>query len=351
MKITIIPFALLGLSSAHVTLMGREPQAPPPPGPGELIGGAIKDGIKDWGPAGSLKPPASPKPPIKNMPGSILPYHKSKDPNIQTGVTRIPGSPLGPAKKCRPCPKKRDICCDSAGKPIKETKPPKTQGKTPSKTPTKGRPVYKPTRFAVPKSAGKAATFMLVAPYAHDALDAIKRWDNPVGHAVSCFDNAMASLQEAIGGPQRTDIYGNELKYKMTKAIGNALQLGFETTWDKRERLAKEAAAKEAARRAEEEKEKKRIKGLEDLAQICEKTGSQQGPEDAQLKTQITQSCQKLETAVKKVQAQEEARKGKNVKRKPNYWFGRCRYNSKKLPDIGAQCGNECRAILSLLGG
>ncbi|OAA46798.1 Heat-labile enterotoxin IIA, A chain [Beauveria brongniartii RCEF 3172] len=329
MKITTLTFALLRLCSAHVTLIGREPQAPAPPGPGELIGGAVKDGIKDWGPAGSLKPPASPKPPIRNMPGSISPYHKPQDPNIQTGVTRIPGSPLGPAKKCRPCLKKRDICCDSTGKPTKDTKPPKTPpktpGKTPSNTPTKHRLVYKPSRFAVPKSAGKAAVFMLVAPYAHNALDAIKRWDNPIGRAVSWFDNAMASLQEAIGGPQRTDIYGNELKYKMTKAIGSALQLGFETTWDKRERLAKEAAAKEAARRAEEEKENQRIKGLEELAQICEKTGSQQGPGDAQLKTQITQSCQRLETAVKKVQAQEEARKRKSVKPEPIYWFGKCR--------------------------
>ncbi|KAM3537757.1 hypothetical protein ARSEF1564_009312 [Beauveria bassiana] len=174
--------------------------------------------------------------------GSIPPYHKPKDPNIKTGVTRIPGSPLGPAKKSRPCLKKRDVCWDRASKPIEETKPPKTPpktpGKTPSKTPTKSRPVYKPSRFKVPKSAGNAAVFMLVAPYVHDALDAIKRWDNPIGRAVSWFDNAMASLQESIGGPQRTDIYGNELKYKMTKAIGSALQLGFETTWDKHELLA-----------------------------------------------------------------------------------------------------------------
>ncbi|KAM3537768.1 hypothetical protein ARSEF1564_009323 [Beauveria bassiana] len=139
-------------------------------------------------------------------------------------------------------PAKRDVCWDRASKPIEETKPPKTPpktpGKTPSKTPTKSRPVYKPSRFKVPKSAGNAAVFMLVAPYVHDALDAIKRWDNPIGRAVSWFDNAMASLQESIGGPQRTDIYGNELKYKMTKAIGSALQLGFETTWDKHELLA-----------------------------------------------------------------------------------------------------------------
>ncbi|KAK8150429.1 hypothetical protein G3M48_001901 [Beauveria asiatica] len=48
-------------------------------------------------------------------------------------------------------------------------------------------------------------------------------------------------------------------------------------------------------------------------------------------KTQITQSCQKLETAVKKVQAQEETRKRGSVKPEPIYWFGKCKTRSYKL--------------------
>ncbi|OAA74664.1 hypothetical protein LEL_08245 [Akanthomyces lecanii RCEF 1005] len=322
MKIAILHLALLGLSSAHVANLARVPQGPTPPG--QLIGDAIKAGIKDWGPAGSLKPPSSPKPPLRQMPGSPVPYHKPKDPNIKTGVTRIPGQPLGPQKKCKPCFRKRDICCDSSGKPAKPAK-------APAKGPSKANKPYKMARFSVPKSAGRAAVFMLVAPYAHSALDSIKQWDNPIGHGVKWFDDAMASLQEAIGGPQRDDIYGNELKYKMIKGIGGALQLGFETDWDKNQRLQAEAAAKEEARRQEEDKEKQRIQGLEELAVVCEKMGTEQ-PEDAELTTQIQQSCTKLADAVKRVQAREAAEAKKKVKPEAFYWFGKCKVSLSPSP-------------------
>ncbi|ATY62198.1 hypothetical protein A9K55_009095 [Cordyceps militaris] len=346
MKIAILHLALLGLSSAHVAILGRAPQAPTPPGPGKQIVDAIKGGIKDWGPAGSLKPPSSPRPPLRQMPGSPKPYHKPSDPNIKPGVTRIPGQPLGPQKKCKPCLRKRDICCDSSGKPVKAAKP----SKTPAKGPSKVTKPYKMARFSVPKSAGKAAVFMLVAPYAHSALDSIKQWDNPIGQGVKWFDGAMASLQEAIGGPQRDDIYGNELKYKMIKGIGSALQLGFETDWDKSKRLQAEAAAKEKARKQEEDKEKQRVKGLEELAVVCEKMGTER-PDDAKLTTQIQQSCTKLADAVKRVQAREAAEAKKKIKREPIYWFGKCKCNKNKLPKYGTKCANECRAMLSLLGG
>ncbi|KAF1734735.1 hypothetical protein CRV24_006281 [Beauveria bassiana] len=356
MKVAILCLALLGLSSAHVAILGRAPQAPTPPG--QLIADAIKDGIKDWGPAGSLKPPSSPKPPLRQMPGSPTPYRKPKDPNIKPGVTRIPGQPLGPQKKCKPCFRKRGLCCDSSGKPVKPVKDPakapfKAPAKGPSKAPAKGfskvsKP-YRMARFSVPRSAGKAAVFVLVAPYAHSALDSIKQWDNPIGYGLKWFDDAMASLQEAIGGPQRNDIYGNELKYKMVKGIGGALQLGFETDWDKNQRLQREATAKENARRQEEIKEQQRIKGLEELAVLCERISTER-PEDAKLTTEIQQSCTKLADAVKRVEAQEMAKKKKKIKPEPIYWFGKCKCNANKLPKYGAKCASECRAMLSLLG-
>ncbi len=310
MKIAIIPLVLFGLSSAHVTLMSREPQVPEKPGPGKQILDVAKDGIKDWGPFGSLKPPKYPGAPIRNMPGSPRPYHKPHDPNVKTGVTTIPGSPLGPKKKCKPCLRKRDICCDSSGKPIKETtstKPTKTQtpGKRPAARPRPG--VYRPSRFSVPRSAGKAVVFAAVAPYAQNALDAVKRWDNPIGKAVSWFDDAMASLQEAIGGPQRADIFGNELKYKIIKGLGKALQ-PWETDYERYQRQWKEALERERALEAEKRAETERIKVLEDLANVCEKMGTEE-PADAKMDAQLTETCQQLETAMKKVQAQEDSEK------------------------------------------
>lgn len=60
--------------------------------------------------------------------------------------------------------------------------------------------------------AGKALAVDIVAPYAHDLLNYLKKLDNPVGWAVTWFDDAMNNLQEAIGGEQVASIYGNKLK-------------------------------------------------------------------------------------------------------------------------------------------
>ncbi|KAM3528351.1 hypothetical protein NHJ13051_002475 [Beauveria bassiana] len=69
--------------------------------------------------------------------------------------------------------------------------------------------------FRVSARAGGAVAFAVLSPYAHDVLDLVKSWDNPIGHAVTWFDNSMASLQEAIGGPQVPEIYGNTLKLRL----------------------------------------------------------------------------------------------------------------------------------------
>ncbi|KAK8912212.1 hypothetical protein VCV18_012703 [Metarhizium anisopliae] len=165
----------------------------------------------------------------------------------------------------------------------------------------KGSKVGKSSRFRVPKSAGKAIAFTAVAPYAHDLLDKLKQWDNPIGHAVKWFDDAMASLQEAIGGPQRKDIYGNELKGKI---IDGLKRISYETTYNMQERLTREAIARERARLDEEEKENSRIKGLEELAETCEKMDTEK-PEDANFATQLEESCGKLAAEMKKIEDKE----------------------------------------------
>lgn len=60
---------------------------------------------------------------------------------------------------------------------------------------------------------------MAVVPYVHDLVNLLKKWDSPIGHAVKWFDDVITSLQEVIGGPQRKDIYGNELKGRITDAL------------------------------------------------------------------------------------------------------------------------------------
>lgn len=62
--------------------------------------------------------------------------------------------------------------------------------------------------------AGRIAAFTVLAPFAHDVLDAVKSWDNPIGVLVTWFDDAMGSIQEAIGGPPARTIHGNQLKLR-----------------------------------------------------------------------------------------------------------------------------------------
>ncbi|PQK18062.1 hypothetical protein BB8028_0010g00510 [Beauveria bassiana] len=120
--------------------------------------------------------------------GSLKLPHKY--PLGKPGVSRIPGSPLGPQKKCRPCKRKRQLCCSSVG--------------------NGSRPIQKSSKIRLTKAVSKAAAFTLLAPHARELLEAIKY--SPVGAPVRWFDDAMASVQQAIGGPQRDDIDGNDLK-------------------------------------------------------------------------------------------------------------------------------------------
>ncbi|KIE02728.1 Heat-labile enterotoxin IIA, A chain, partial [Metarhizium majus ARSEF 297] len=69
-------------------------------------------------------------------------------------------------------------------------------------------------KFRAGARAGGAVAFAALSPYAHDVLAIVKSWDNPIGHAVSWFDDTITSIQEAIGGPQVPEIYGNTLKLR-----------------------------------------------------------------------------------------------------------------------------------------
>ncbi|KAM3513776.1 hypothetical protein MY11210_002589 [Beauveria gryllotalpidicola] len=207
MRITLFSIVAIGLASANLgTRQAPSPIQKSDP-PGKQICDAACRGMLNWGLNGALKPPATAQPPLKKMPlGLGLPRPESRpDPSIKTGVTRVPGQPLGP-QKCRPCRRKRQLCC--GGPQTKEN--PKGNN---------GRPIHSTVRTRVTRAVGKAAAFSLLVPHARNLLEAIKEWDNPIGHAVKWLDGAIVSLQEAIGGPQRYDIDGNDLKAKLICAL------------------------------------------------------------------------------------------------------------------------------------
>lgn len=56
-------------------------------------------------------------------------------------------------------------------------------------------------KFRAGARAGGAVAFAALSLYAHDVLNIVKSWNNPIGKAVSWFNNTMTSIQEAIGGP------------------------------------------------------------------------------------------------------------------------------------------------------
>ncbi|OAA51813.1 hypothetical protein NOR_00406 [Metarhizium rileyi] len=200
MKITTFLTAST-LASISLAVLQGLPKGTEGSQPGQDMCDAACRGIPNWGLNKDLQPPKSPNSPLRKMPlGLGMPTSPQKGNTgaaVRTGVTRIPGQPLGPKKKCRPCPRKRQLlCCGTFGFN------PKASGSR--------------ARLTV---AGKAAAFAFLVPVVQDLFEAIKNWDNPVGKSVLWFDNAIASVQEMIGGPSRSDIYGNDLKARLLCAL------------------------------------------------------------------------------------------------------------------------------------
>ncbi|KAM3506485.1 hypothetical protein MY11210_007526 [Beauveria gryllotalpidicola] len=362
MKISITFLALLGLSCAQ----------PPPGPPTKEIQDLIVNGIKDWGPASNLKPPSSPKPPLREMPlGLGVPERPHKYPPGKTGVSRIPGSPLGPQKKCRPCKRKRQLCCSSVG--------------------NGGRPIQKSSRIRLTKAAGTAAAFTLLAPHARELLEAIK--DSPVGAPVRWFDDAMASVQEAIGGPQRDDVDGNDLKASIIcafkggkeseitqgrkshfctptadefkKDFEDASKNGeldklvctcayVEASWSYPQLRGGSPSASDVSDRmcdaffkSDQYGEWQWKRGLNELLDICSNIETNADAlEDEGSSKKIKEHCAALQAQIKKV----ENGAKKPVEGIPKLNIGSCKCDAYKLSGYGSHCGNNCRAFYALGG-
>ncbi|KAM3547613.1 hypothetical protein ARSEF4850_009911 [Beauveria asiatica] len=373
MKISIAFFALLGLSCADQTIVGRTPPGPPvPPGlPSNEIRDLIINGIKDWGLASNLKSPSSPTSPLREMPfGLGLPKPPHKYPPGKTGVSRIPGSPLGP-KKCSPCKRKRQLCCSGVG--------------------SIGRPAQKTSKIRPTKAAGTAVAFTLLAPPARELLEAIK--DIPIGAPVRWFDDAMASVQKAIGGPLRDDIDGNDLKASIicafkggqeseivqgrkshfctstadefNKYFEDAAKYGrveklvctcafVEASWSYRHLRGGSPAASAVSDRmckaffkSNQYGNYQWKRGLNELLDVCSTIETDpDSVKDEGSSKKIKERCASLQAQIKKV---ENAAK-KPVERIPKINFGSCKCDGYKLSKYGTHCGYGCRAAHALGG-
>ncbi|KAM3471130.1 hypothetical protein MY8738_009459 [Beauveria namnaoensis] len=145
---------------------------------------------------------------------------------------------------------KRDTCDPAKYKP-EPTKAGRVRAKVSSK-------------FRAGARAGGAVAFAILSPYAHDVLDMVKSWDHPIGHAISWFDDTITSIQEAIGGPQVPEIYGNTLKLRFICWMRGEQR--FKNDVDKACDRLRESQEAEAST-----PEEKRLKTVNDLLSTCEK--------------------------------------------------------------------------------
>ncbi|PQK18120.1 hypothetical protein BB8028_0012g00170 [Beauveria bassiana] len=123
-------------------------------------------------------------------------------------------------------------------------------------------------KFRAGARAGGAVAFAALSPYVHDVLDLVKSWDNPIGHAVSWFDDKMASLQEAIGGPQVPEIHGNTLKLRFICWMRGVQRWKNDVDYACDRLRASDNSEKPKPQPSPEEK---RLKTINDLLNVCHK--------------------------------------------------------------------------------
>ncbi|TQV90829.1 hypothetical protein IF1G_10572 [Cordyceps javanica] len=257
-------------------------QARSPPQPGSEAARTLLDlvgkGMQSWGLAGAVSPPPppggsrSPTNPwgsnIGNVPKLNRPYpHPHAHSRLGT-----PGNPLGPHKKQgrmyprrRTCASKRGVRC-SLGT-----------------TAANGASRY--PRLRLNGRGVLMVAFTSLAPHARDVLEAIKRWDNPIGAAVLWFDEAMKDLQEAIGGKPVPEIDGNELKLWLI-CLFRSENPRYPDPVDKACQRLKNAPA-------EEQKQQQAIDGLNQVADLCEEVEADP-PANDRIRNELFQLCDKF---------------------------------------------------------
>ncbi|KAM3469228.1 hypothetical protein MY8738_010153 [Beauveria namnaoensis] len=278
MKITLFTFLIVARTAVTIS---TAIQARSPPEPGSVASRQLFElvmkGLQTWGLAGSVNAiNGNPNAPSRNMPGGLPELHRPR-PNKKDGKPGTPGNPLGPRKKQgriysrrKSCIRKRAIRCPA--------------GTTMNKKSTK----YPKLRFN--GRGGAMVVFTTLSPYAHDILIAVKNWDNPVGKAVAWFDEAMAGLQEAIGGKNVPEINGNELKLWLI-CLFRSDNPRYPDAVDRACQRLKTAPPEE------QKQQQQAIDGLNQVSELCE-TVEIDPPSDANLETKVLESCNKFAESI-----------------------------------------------------
>ncbi|KAK2594957.1 hypothetical protein QQS21_007315 [Conoideocrella luteorostrata] len=70
-------------------------------------------------------------------------------------------------------------------------------------------------KFLGDKHVRTMVTVDILLPSVKEAVNKMKEWDHPIGHATKAFDDAISRVQRKIGGEDVPEIHGNQLKLKM----------------------------------------------------------------------------------------------------------------------------------------
>ncbi|KAK2593108.1 hypothetical protein QQS21_009198 [Conoideocrella luteorostrata] len=179
---------------------------------------------------------------------------------------------------------------------VKHTTSDKTSGHEPS-TDEKSRKEPKSkasSKFRVGSKAGGLVAFQALAPYAHDLLEKIKAWDHPVGHAVLWFDDTMKTIQEAIGGEIVPETGTNELHLKFLCFLKDLMGGPDERHPNSVDDACKrQKQQQEQQGQTEGQREKDRVKGLNQMLDVCEKVETEL-PADNDLRDSLLKRCQEL---------------------------------------------------------
>ncbi|KAF4583002.1 Heat-labile enterotoxin IIA, A chain [Ophiocordyceps camponoti-floridani] len=197
---------------------------------------------------------------------------------------------------------------------------------------------------------GKSVLLGQLAPYAHYALQSLKKWANPIGKAVGWVDDAITEFQEAIGGKQVPMIHGNELKLTLICSLRpsnprwpNILDRkcaeGRERDrWNSltQEQRDKETREKEEAQKREKEAEM--VLGVNKVLEACDRLID--GP-PGEVPDGAAQNCKGLRDKVLELQGLGTVDMGT---------FAGCKCVYPLFEPVGSHCGDVCRVRLANRG-
>lgn len=263
---------------------------------------------------GPINGPAPKKPPVKAPSGGFGPLEKE--------TTNSAPSPKPPPRastsRAGPSTLRTSHICRRDGKSCEADKDESTKSGTGAKGAKGTKSVSMRLLqssylrgFRLPASAGGRAGFFFLAPYAFDALHALKRSRRPIQAAIGLFDDAMVAIQKSMAEPlsprEQRMIYGNRIKLRFicwtASLFGEPKEKGSfwktcELLWETAEqRAARHKQEHEEARKSREEQEKYAreltTQVLNEAITLCQDTAASP-PDDPELLLPLWDDCGRL---------------------------------------------------------